>query len=163
MIRPLPARISPCARARINRRIQLGWALLAAGLVVGISGILLRMMVGDLPFNARIITGIGILLIGLGISNIVRYRAALQDKQAARRMISEGRDERIQAIRARAGNRAYWISAALAYTGLMWLSFSENGSLPPLSTDTLWYILSVIVVLPFVVYAGSLIYDQANN
>ena len=36
-------------------------------------------------------------------------------------------------IRARAGNRAYWVSTVIVYAGLMWVSFAASGSLPALS------------------------------
>ncbi len=101
----------------INQKIILGWIMVAAGLVVGVIGILLPKLAGSLPFNTRIITGLGILISGWGIANLVRYGVAGRDKQAAMRLVSEERDERLQIIRARAGSRAYWVSAAMAYTG----------------------------------------------
>lgn len=148
--------------AWINRRIWLGWILLAVGLLVGVIGILLPRLVGSLPFNARIITGIGILLVGVGCAELVRYGAIRKDTQAARRLISEERDERLQFIKARAGGRAYWLSAALVYIGLLWVSFAENGSLPTLSADGLWYFLAGAFILPLIVYIISLMYDQAH-
>lgn len=146
----------------INRNVRLGWILLAAGLVVAVVGILL-LLIADLPFNGRIITGLGILLLGIGTAYLMRYSAARRDSQAALRMISEERDERIQVIRARAGNRAYRVSTAMAYAGLMWVSFAESGSLPALSTDLLWYFLAAVVVVPFGIYIASLLYDQEHH
>lgn len=147
----------------INRRMRLGWLLLGAGLLVGVLGTILPALVSDLPFNARLVTGVGILLAGAGIGYVVRYGAARRQPQVARRLASEERDERMQAIRARAGNRAYWVSTGLAYLGLMWVSFAENGSLPPLSTDALWYFLAGVVILPFIVYAASLVRGQERG
>jgi ABC-type uncharacterized transport system permease subunit len=147
----------------ISHKLWLGRIFLIAGLLVGVAGIALPRVISDLQFNARIITGLGILLLGIGIAYLVRYGAARRDVQAARRMVSEERDERMQSIRARAGNRAYWASTALAYIGLMWVSFAESGSLPPLSGDAFWYLLAAVVVLPFCVYAGSLIYDEKSS
>jgi hypothetical protein len=131
--------------------------------VVAIAGILLPRLAGDLPFNERIITGLGILLSGIGIANLVRYGAVRRDPQAARRLAGEERDERTQLLRARAGNRAYWVSAPLAYALLMWVSFAESGSLPYPSPDLLWYMLAALVVVPFGVYALSLMYDQQHS
>jgi ABC-type uncharacterized transport system permease subunit len=147
----------------INRRLRLGWMLLVAGLIVAVIGILLPVLAGDLPFNARIITGLGIVLLGIGVARLVHYGAVRRDARAARRLIAEERDERTQILNARAGNRAYWISAALAYGGLMWVSLSDNGSLPPLSADALWYFLAALVVVPFIVYIASLLYDQQRG
>lgn len=147
----------------INRNVRLGWILLAAGLVVAVVGILLPVLIADLPFNGRIITGLGILLLGIGTSYLMRYSTARRDSQAALRMISEERDERIQVIRARAGNRAYRVSTAMAYAGLMWVSLAESGSLPALSTDLLWYFLATVVVVPSGIYIASLLYDQEHH
>jgi ABC-type uncharacterized transport system permease subunit len=147
----------------INRQVRLGWLLLAAGSIVGLFGIALPGVAGDLPFNEKIITGVGILLIGVGISYLVRYAAARREPQVARRMASDELDERIQLLRGRAGNRAYWVSAGLAYAGLMWLSFAENGGLPMPTLDGIWYFLVALIVVPFIVYAASLVYDQQNH
>lgn len=147
----------------INRQVRLGWIFFAAGAVLAITGILLQRGVADVPFNARIITGVGILLLGIAVSYLVRYWTARRSPQAAARMMSEERDERNQLIRGRAGSRAYWCSAILAYALLMWVSFASNGSLPALSEDALWYVLAGLVILPFGVYAASLAYDQQNS
>ena len=139
----------------IKRQMLIGWILLVSGLLVCVAGLLISRLGSGLSFNTRIITGIGILLIGIGIAYLVRYSTARRDPQVARRLVSDERDERTQFIRARAGNRAYWISAAMVYAGLMWASFAANGSLPPLSPDGLWYFLAASVVLPFGVYIFS--------
>lgn len=146
-----------------NNQLRLGWLLLAAGLVVSAAGILLPLIAGDLPFNERIITGVGIVGTGLGAARLVQYGAAKRDAQTARRMAAEQWDERSQLLRARAGNRAYWISALLTYAGLMWVSFAQNGSLPMFSADALWFFLAAAVVLPLGVYIASLVYDQQHS
>lgn len=147
----------------IKRQMRLGWALIAAGFILGLTGILLRALIVDLPFNPRIVTGLGILLIGLGAASLMRYVVARRDPKAARRAAIESRDERMQLIRARAGNRAFWVSTALAYTLLMWVSFADNGSLPVLNDDALWFSLAAVVVIPFGVYVASLAYDQEHR
>jgi hypothetical protein len=147
----------------IHRQVRLGWIFLAAGIILAVVGIVLQRLVANLPFNARIITGLGILLLGVAISYLVRYGAARRSPQAAVRLASEERDERMRIIRARAGNRAYWFSAVLAYAGLMWVSFAQSGSLPMLSVDALWYFLVGLVILPFGVYAASMMHDQQNG
>lgn len=147
----------------INRQVRFGWAFFAAGIVLSVIGIVLQRSFADLPFNARIVTGLGLLLLGVSVSYLVRYRTARRSPQAAARLISEERDERNQLIRARAGSRAYWCSAILTYALLMWISFASNGSLPMLSADALWYALAGLVILPFVLYAVSLVYDQQNS
>jgi hypothetical protein len=144
----------------INRQMRLGWIFVAAGLLVGVFGIVLPRLTGEPGFNTRIITGLGILLLGVGAAYLLKYGAVRRDQQAAKRLASEERDERTQMIRARAGNRAYWLSAAMSYAGLMWLSFAANGSLPAPSPDALWFFLAAVVLLPFGVYAGSIVYEQ---
>lgn len=147
----------------IQRQVRLGWVFFAAGLVLAIIGLILQWAFENLPFNARIVTGLGILLLGIAVSYLVRYGAAQRSLQAAKRLVSEDRDERTQMIRARAGSRAYWVSAILTYALLMWVSFASNGSLPMLSADALWYVLAAIVIVPGIVYMISTIYDQQNR
>lgn len=146
-----------------NRQIRTGRTVLGAGLLLGIIGVFLPFVVDNLPFNSRIITGLGILLIGLGTAQLMRYNAASKDPKLAGRLINEEKDERLQMIRARAGNRAYWVSAVMIYVGLMWASFSSNGSLPVISSDSLWYFLAAVVILPFGVYVVSLYNDKRNR
>jgi ABC-type uncharacterized transport system permease subunit len=146
----------------IGQKMRLGWLTLAFGLVVGLIGVALERMFIDLSFNTRIVTGVGIFLIGLGVANLVRYGLTRGDDQAARRLVVEERDERTQLLRARAGQRAYYISAALTYILLMWVSFADNGSLPALSNDALWLALAAMFLLPVGVYLVSIVIDQRN-
>jgi hypothetical protein len=140
-------------------RIQMGWAFLAAGLIVAVAGIIIGRVYSYLPYNYGLITAVGILMIGVGVNFLVRYTAALKDE----RLMVEERDERTVLMRARAGNRAYWVSTVLVYTGLMWSSFAANGGLPPLAGDTLWYFLAAAVLIPFGVYAASILVDQRTS
>jgi hypothetical protein len=144
----------------IKNKMRTGWAVLTGGALVAIIGILMEPRSTNLSFDPRIISGAGILLIGVGVSNLVRYGLAVRDAQSARRLSAEERDERGVLIRSRAGNRAYWVSAALIYAGLMWDSFAANGKLPDLSGDTLWFFLAACVIIPLIVYITSLIYDE---
>lgn len=146
----------------ITRQVRLGRILLALGALLAIAGIILPRLAGELGFNTRVITGLGILLLGIGTSYLVRYGAALRDPKTARQMTAE-RDERMQFIRAKAGNRAFWVETALAYALLMWVSQASNGSLPALNDDALWFALAAVVIVPFAVYAGSLAYDQSHS
>ena len=146
----------------ISTRVRMGWLFLAAGALVTIVGIYTELQYAYLPYNFRIITGLGILLAAIGIGNMVRYGAALKDEASARRLTVEERDERTVLIRARAGNRAYWISTALIYIGLMWASEAANGGLPALTGNTLWFFLAAGVLIPFGVYIISILIDQQN-
>jgi hypothetical protein len=147
----------------ISTKVRTGWVFLGIGILVGTIGVLAQFRFGVQPFNTRIISGIGIFLAGVGIANIVRYRGALKNELIARRVTAEERDERILQIRNQAGNRAFLVSVVLTYIGLMWASFADQGGLPPLSEDTLWYFLAAATMLPFFVYIASMIIDQRNS
>ena len=144
----------------IAARIRLGWVFLVAGVLVASLGIFSEMAFYYLTYNFRIITGLGILLIGIGVGYLVRYRAALKDELAARRLTAEERDERTVMIRSRAGNRAYIVCALLVYLGLMWSSFASSGSLPALTGDALWFFLAACLLIPFGFYVASILVDQ---
>lgn len=147
----------------IFSRIRLGIFSLIVGLLVIFVGIWLELAFSYLPYDARIITGLGILLAGVGIGLLVRYGAALKDSQAALRLSVEERDERTVQIRHRAGHRAYWVSTALVYTGLMWASFAANNTLIDLAGDALWYFLAAGVLIPFAVYIASILLDERSS
>lgn len=144
----------------VKSKVRTGWTLLGIGLVVMVGEIIAERQFASSPYNLRILTGLGIVFAGLGVANLVRYAALLRDGQNARRIKAEEQDERNLLIRLRAGNRAYLTSAALIYAGLMWASFASNGDLPDLSGDVLWFFLAGCVILPFGVYAVSIIQDQ---
>jgi hypothetical protein len=117
----------------IKTRISIGWMLLAVGALIAVAGIIAELQLAEQPYNFRIVTALGILFIGMGIGNLIRYGAALRDEKSARRLMVEEADERTVLIRTRAGNRAYWASAAFIYIGLMWASFANRGDLPALA------------------------------
>ena len=146
----------------IKARIRTGWVFLAAGFLIAVAGIFAELQFTNMPYNYRIVTGVGILLSGIGIGYLVRYRAALKDQGSARRLTVEERDERTVLIRTRAGNRAYWVSSAFIYIGLMWASFAANRSLPDLTGNILWLFLAAGVLVPFGVYVTSILIDQRN-
>jgi hypothetical protein len=146
----------------IKTRISIGWMLLAVGALIAVAGILAELQLAEQPYNFRIVTALGILFIGMGIGNLIRYGVALRDEKSARRLMVEEADERTVLIRTRAGNRAYWASAAFIYIGLMWASFSANGDLPALAGNVLWFFLAAAVLLPFGVYLGSFLIDTRN-
>ena len=147
----------------ITDKIRLGWVLLAAGVLRGAAGFILGRIYFNLPYNFGIISGLGIFLAAIGINNLLVYRTALTNQQVAERLAVTERDERTVFIRARAGNRAYWVSTALVYAGLMWESFAANGNLPALLGNTLWYFLAAAVLIPFGVYATSIVIDQHRS
>jgi len=150
-------------RGWIATRVRLGWGSLAVGIAVIIAGVIAEMTITSSPYNLRIITGFGIMVTGVGVGVLVRYRAALRDELSARRLTAEERDERTMLIRMRAGNRAFWTSAALVYAGLMWSSSAANNGLPEPAGDALWYFLATATLVPFAVYIGSMLVDERAN
>jgi ABC-type uncharacterized transport system permease subunit len=146
----------------IKNKLRNSKIFLGAGALVGVVGIIAELRLAYLPYNFRIITGLGILLIGIGVAYLVRYAAAQKDEQSARRATAEELDERNISIRQHAGYRAYWLSTGLVYAGLMWSSFAANGSLPPMAGDALWYFLVGTLLVPFAVYIASTLIDQRN-
>ncbi|NTW45303.1 MAG: hypothetical protein HGB14_12970, partial [Anaerolineaceae bacterium] len=63
----------------IEKRLKFGWIMLIIGVTICIVGITSELKITNRPFDFRIITGLGILFIGIGIGQIVRYRAATKD------------------------------------------------------------------------------------
>jgi hypothetical protein len=129
--------------------------LLGAGMLCLLAGAALESWGRTLPFDPRILTGLGIFLFGVGAAQFLTYRLLRADNSAVSRTMVAERDERVVMIRAQAGNRAFWVSLVLGYVGLMWASFAGNGQLPALEGDVLWFYLVVLVMIPFVVYLVS--------
>lgn len=146
----------------LHNRIRLGWVLIAGGAVIFAAGIALQYLF-QVAFNARVISGLGILTAGMGLAQIVRYGAVLKDRRAAAQLINQERDERDRLIRARAGSRGFWVSLVMTYILLMWQSFASSGSLPEFTADVLWFYLAAAVIVPTLVYIASIVYDQQNN
>ena len=143
----------------LHRRVRAGWGLLALGAVLFAARLILQFLFA-VPFNARIVSGLGIFFAGLGLGQVLRYRATRSNRQAVARLINEKHDERNHLIRGQAGSRAFWVSLAMTYAALMWLSFASSGSLPTPTPDGLWYYLAAAVIVPFIVYAGSILYEE---
>ncbi len=144
----------------LRTRARIGWLLLAGGLAVLAASLVAARLDQNASFNFNIIGGLGIAVGGLGLAYLVRYGLALRSEEAAHRVMVEERDERGVLIRQRAGDRAYWTSALVVYVGLMWSSFAANGQLPALEGDVLWNFLAIAVLVPFGVYAVSVLVDQ---
>ncbi|HZW05098.1 MAG TPA: hypothetical protein VFF68_14290, partial [Anaerolineaceae bacterium] len=104
-------------------KMKLFWglALITAGLLFVIAGLLLPLLVDvdTLNFNPRLIPAAGVVLLGGGIGFLVQYASFHFDLKAAQQMVIQARDERFRQIRARAGNRAFWVAITLSYIVLL--------------------------------------------
>jgi peptidoglycan/LPS O-acetylase OafA/YrhL len=147
----------------LRTRVRAGWLLLACGILAFAASLVLARANPDFPWNLRILGGVGMVVGGLGVGLLVRYRPAMSNGEVARRLVVEERDERGVQIRQRAGQRAYWVSAILIYVGLMWASFASNGDLPALEGDLLWNCLVIAFLVPLFVYLGSVIADERRT
>lgn len=137
------------------------WLFLIAGIVCAAAGVALERANLSLGINLRLITGMGILLLGLSLSAWLRFYSAEKRPEAAQRMMAAESDERMTAIKNKAGNRGFWLSLAITYALLMWESVASNGSLPVLSEDARWFWLVAAVVLPMIVYIAGIV--QGNR
>ncbi len=140
-----------------------GLVLAALGFVLAIVGFILPGIVGGLIFDGRIIPEIGFVLLVLGIVSLLQYAYIRHDPKAGRQMMINEQDERMQLIQARAGQRAYRISSALAFFVLMWASFAGDVGLPTLSGNTLWFSLAAVVIVPSIIYIASIAYEQNHS
>jgi ABC-type uncharacterized transport system permease subunit len=144
----------------LNHKIRTGWFFIGLGILFILVGVYFEINYSYIPYNVSIITGLGILWLGIGIGLVVRYMAGKKGDQSAKRLMVEELDERNQLIRYRAGYRGFWVAIILVYIILMWLSMAANGSLPPIGKELLWYLQVLCVVIPFGVYLTSVLIDQ---
>jgi ABC-type uncharacterized transport system permease subunit len=145
---------------KVAKKRKLAVITLITGLLTCTAGAALEIGWNDPPFNTRIITGLGIFFVGLGIAALAGYLAVRGKTKEAARLLNVELDERLQLVRLHAGSRAFWVSLSMAYLGLLWVSFASNGSLPALNDDAIWWLLTALVVLPFAVYAAGMIIGQ---
>ncbi|NLX41917.1 MAG: hypothetical protein GXY79_00370 [Chloroflexi bacterium] len=146
-------------------RQQSRWGSVVAGLggLLLAGGVLLQLLVRGLAWDPRLLSGLGLLLLGLGAGQLVRQASLRRDPAAARRQRLEAQDERSAGIRARAGLRAFIVSSLCTWALLRWTSFASNGQLPVLSGDTLWYALIAILLLPQLVFFCSLLVEERRG
>jgi hypothetical protein len=147
----------------LRTRLRVGWALLFAGAAVFAGSLIAAAANPGSGFNFNIVGGLGIGVAGGGVGVLVRYGNAMRDREAALRVMVSERDERAVLIRVRAGNRAWWVSVLIVWLGLMWASFAANGQLPRLEGDVLWDFLAIAVVVPFAVYAASIVVEERRS
>jgi len=146
----------------LKRIWRSGVVITALGLVMLAAGLITGWMANFNPF-AKLFAATGLVSIVFGLVSLLQYTYARRDPKVRKQMMVNDQDERIQLIRARAGQRAYWISSSLAFFVLIWSSFAGDVGLPVLSADALWFSLAAVVVVPFIVYLGWIVYEQSHN
>jgi hypothetical protein len=145
----------------LERQRSLARIFLIAGLITAAGGAVLERTNVFLGVDPRLVTGLGILLLGLSLACWLKYFNGRKDPQAARRTISAESDERMIVIKNKAGQNGFWVGLAMTYGLLMWESISSNGALPALSDDARWFWLAAAVVLPMLIYIASIV--QGNK
>ena len=140
--------------------LRWGLVLTGVGLLAAVVGFMLARLVGDNIYISHVLPSVGTVLIGLGIINLAQYTYVRHNPEAGRQMMIGERDERMQLIRARAGQRAFWISNVMAYFLLTWISFADDIGLPQLSKEAIWLSLLVLVILPLIAYMAWIIREQ---
>lgn len=146
----------------LNKKLKYARLFAIIGAVNILVGVVMELFKWSIGFDQRLITSMGILFLGLGLSSWLRYASRKKDPQTALRMERTARDERALFIRTRAGHRGFWVAIALSYGLLMWESLASNGSLPVLSEDARWFWLAAAVVIPFLAYIISIVYDERH-
>jgi hypothetical protein len=144
-----------------KRQRLFGQLLLAAGIICAAAGAALESAKITVGIDPRLITGLGILLLGLSLGAWLRLNSALKKPLDAMRLVAAESDERMTDIKSKAGQRGFWTALAITYALLMWESVASNGSLPALSANARWYWLAAAVVLPMTVYIAGII--QGNK
>ncbi|HMD88888.1 MAG TPA: hypothetical protein VKF38_06975 [Anaerolineaceae bacterium] len=147
----------------VKDKLVWGLVLIALGLVITVVGFILPGLLSGIIFNGRLIPACGILVFIMGIASLAQYAYTRSNPKAARKMMIDERDERIQLIHAGSGNRAFIIGNGMAYFVLMWDSFASDVGLPSLTGDRLWFSLLALVLVPVIVYIGSIVYEQRNS
>jgi hypothetical protein len=135
-----------------------GLVVISLGLVMAVVGLILPGLVTGLDFIGRLLIAIGLVLIVLGGVSLMQYAYVSRDPRAGKQMMINEQDERMQWIRARAGQRAFWISSSLAFAVLIWASFASDVGLPTLTGNALWFSLLAVVVVPYIVYIIGIVY-----
>jgi hypothetical protein len=126
---------------------------LSAGLLVVIAAFILHNQNESLAPFIKLFEGIGVFIVLTSIVALVKVRMQSRNPEMARQARIETQDERLQLIRSRSGNNAFFVSQALIYLALLF----SGQFVTPISQDLVWYTLAVIVIVSWVVYVGSLI------
>ncbi len=132
-----------------DRTIRLCAALLAGGIVLFLVGLAVRVFAPSSTLNPKWIESFGIFFAGWGIISLSRYVLAARDPLALKRLKNEEQDERVLAIRQRAGNTTFLFMYLLSCLALVTYSVATAGQN---DMDPLSLYLGFLVIGPGLVY-----------
>lgn len=138
-----------------EKKLRLAWVLVIAGVLLFVTGEILRASLPAMLFNFKLFSAVGILAFGFGVGNVVRGLTVRNDPQAARRLQIAESDERTRAIQQRAGNAAFLVSFVL--NSLVLLVYSGITVVGRPDFDLLWWVLAALVLVPSIYYVVILV------
>lgn len=139
----------------LSRRLIYGWLLFAAGLLLILIGLAIRLWAPNVALNVKWISVFGILVTAFAIANLPQAIQSVKDPERARRAMYEASDERSLGIRRRSGYAAFIFSNLVSILALLVYSFTTRSVPGP---DRLWYYLAFMVLAPGMVYIIGLTY-----
>lgn len=141
-------------------KLPLGWICVGLGVSLFLIGIALRTFLSGTIADTRILEGIGILLIGVGIIPLSRSISARRDPLGARRSQLAESDERAVSFRNKAGFNAFLFSMVVNNAVLITYSALTRGQ--P-GFDPIWFTLIFLAVAPIIVFAGVMVWQNREN
>ncbi len=140
-----------------NKVRTTGVLLLGAGILFFVLGVVL----GDKPAlqtYLKLLQGIGVYLILMGVLNLVRAYFFQKNPTALQRDRIGSTDERKTWIRYRCGNNAFIFDIAAAIIALLVVGVIQE----PIDPDLAWWVLTGIVSGTLIIYAASLIWYESK-
>jgi hypothetical protein len=134
---------------------SIGWITVLAGIVIFITGIVLRTLQPGTIADTRLLEGFGILLTGWGIVPVFRSIQMRRNPKAAHRSELDEKDERAVSIRNQAAYTVFLFS--LTASGIVLLVYSALTRGQP-GFDPVWFALAFLVIAPVVVFAIMMIW-----
>ena len=141
--------------SELEKKLRLSWALVLIGVLLFVTGEVLRASLPGVVFNFKLVSAIGILAFGMGAGNVVRGLTVRGDPQAARRLVIAENDERTRTIQQRAGNAAFLVSFLL--NSLVLIVYSSITVIGRPEPDLLWWVLAALVLAPSIFYVVLLV------
>jgi uncharacterized membrane protein len=134
-------------------RRAYGWLLIAIGIALFVTGLLVRNFVPETPVDSHLLEGLGILIFAWGVIPVSRQLSARRDPLAARRSQLAEEDERALSIRNQAAYIAFlFANVTTAITLIVYSAYTRGQT----GFDPLWYAMAFLVIAPMLVFVGVL-------